>query len=262
MVYEKRIIAFIDILGFKNHIKRTINDEEYAEHLLNVMKKIVDIKSDNEQGILSQKWTGKEVSIFSDCLVISYPLDFEGGLFLILIDLIHIQVELFFADIIFRGGISLGRVYHDGNIVFGPAMVQAYHLESVVAKYPRMIIKKSTIMEGIKETLPKRHTRKQEFEYIRELLIQDNENDEIFYIDVLSQYSELDDIEIYRTMLERVKRLIIQELKNSKEKSYNQSECKNSVSVFEKYIWLKDYYNSTIKKLGITNMKIYKKDYN
>ncbi len=37
------------------------------------------------------------------------------------------------------GGVSFGPLYHDASVVFGPALVEAYHLESDCAKFPRVI---------------------------------------------------------------------------------------------------------------------------
>ena len=185
-VYSKRIVTFIDVLGFKNHIDKSIGNNNYAQHLLSVMKRIANIKDENDNGILSQKELGKEVTVFSDCIVISYPLENEGSLFFILLDIIHIQLDLYFAKIVIRGGVTIGDLYHDDNIVFGPAMVEAYRLESKVAKYPRIIIEKDVLIEGIEKTTPSRHDFEMEIEYLDKILIGDDENEKLFVLDVLT----------------------------------------------------------------------------
>lgn len=42
--------------------------------------------------------------------------------------------------VIFRGGITFGKIFHDAELLFGPAMNCAYRLESVEAKFPRIVI--------------------------------------------------------------------------------------------------------------------------
>ena len=39
-----------------------------------------------------------------------------------------------------RGGISLGPLHHEGKVVVGPALIQAYKLERDRAKYPRIVL--------------------------------------------------------------------------------------------------------------------------
>lgn len=68
--YEDRVVAFIDILGFREIINRTINNPTLTEKVQRVLVRISDVKKDNDHGTLSQKELGKEVSVFSDSIVI------------------------------------------------------------------------------------------------------------------------------------------------------------------------------------------------
>jgi hypothetical protein len=42
--------------------------------------------------------------------------------------------------ILVRGGLAKGMLHHRGNVVFGPALLDAYALESTIAKFPRILI--------------------------------------------------------------------------------------------------------------------------
>src|SRR5262249_8589289 len=49
-------------------------------------------------------------------------------------------VTLLAKGLLIRGGIAKGPLYHDDSIVFGPALIEAYQLETGVAKFPRVIL--------------------------------------------------------------------------------------------------------------------------
>lgn len=46
--FEERIAAFIDILGFKEKVKRSIEDRDCAEALHSSLKYILQLRKDNE----------------------------------------------------------------------------------------------------------------------------------------------------------------------------------------------------------------------
>lgn len=240
-VYSKRIIAFIDILGFKEHIKKTGKDKEYAKKILKVMKIIEEREKDNYEGFLSEYNIGKEVTVFSDSVVISYPLNLGGSVFYVLMDLIHLQMDLIFHGILFRGGVVVGDLYHDRNTVFGKGMIDAYQLESNCAVYPRIILTIDTVIQGIRHT-PSQNTPEMELEYILGLLRKDK--DGFYYIDYLRQYQELDEEEYYYIMLKEARKLIVAELTSQTDKG-----------ILKKYKWLREYYNLTIEHMGLNKRK-------
>lgn len=47
---------------------------------------------------------------------------------------------MIFKKLIFRGGITYGKIFHNNEFVFGPAMNEAYRLESKLAESARIII--------------------------------------------------------------------------------------------------------------------------
>jgi hypothetical protein len=46
-----------------------------------------------------------------------------------------------------RGGITIGDIVHDEEVVFGPALNRAYHLEHDIAKYPRIVVDPEVVDE-------------------------------------------------------------------------------------------------------------------
>ncbi|WP_342509764.1 hypothetical protein [Sporosarcina sp. FSL K6-2383] len=232
--YEDRVIVFIDILGFTEHIKLTKNDPAYFNKMKRVFNYLYDYQKDNLDGVLAQKEIGKEVTVFSDSIVISYPTKLEGAVFYLLMDVVHLQLDMLAEGVLFRGGFTVGELCHNDSIVFGPAMIEAYELESKVAVYPRVIVSDKVFNTAIQNGV---NPPDQELEYILNLLNQDF--DEQFYVDFLSQWQEIDDNSKYFDSLSAIKVVI--------ENAIIAYESKPNVQV--KYQWLKRYYNSTLDKI-------------
>lgn len=233
----ERIVAFVDILGFKNMVHDSLNSQESANNLHEALKRIYDLKNHNESPteVTSLREFGVEISTFSDSIVISYPIDYEGGLFFILMELIHLQLDLACYGILIRGGLSIGLLYHDGNIVYGPAMNEAYYLESKCAIYPRIIINKEDIIEGICKTRAEQNTMEQDIKYVMSCLKVDD--DERFYLDILRQHQELGDWgDEYYNWLVNIRKTIVSGL----------NQYSNSPRIYKKYNWLKKYYNDVV----------------
>jgi len=142
--YEKRIVAFADILGWAN----ATNDRSNFECLLATITSIehyarnfsADLKNTlkTTPGVAEsaiEEHSGIEFSYFSDCFAVSVPLTHAGAIFKILswaTDLLlHKQFSV-------RGGVTIGELYHKQGLIFGPAMVQAVDIEKN-AEYPRLL---------------------------------------------------------------------------------------------------------------------------
>lgn len=128
--YEDRVVAFIDILGFKNLVR-----EGRVSTILDAME-IIKRRIYEIEGVRKAQ---VDISQFSDCLILSAPNDQDG-----LPHLIHfvslIASELFLNGIWCRGGITTGQMYHKGSVAFGEALIDAYNLESQLAIYSRILI--------------------------------------------------------------------------------------------------------------------------
>lgn len=235
--FTERIVAFVDIMGFKNLVQESLNSPDTADCLHKALKRIYNLKAANDEmeNILSLREYGVEITAFSDSAVISYPIDYEGGFFMILLDVIHLQLELACYGILIRGGIAIGELYHDGHIVYGPAMNEAYRLESQEAVYPRVIVEEKTILEGIEKTFASQNGPELEAEYVRSCIRRDEDGK--YFLDMLRQPQELSDFgDEYYLWLSRVRRIII--------KGLNENACRPHV--LSKYKWLRKYFNSVV----------------
>jgi len=146
MLYEERILAFIDILGFKDAVNNTVERKngkeienryeiEKIDNLLNEELLYLNIR---EYLLGEPEIKGKETSQFSDSIVISYSN--VEDIYLILFDIYLLCVMALEKGFLYRGAIVYGKVIHTKNKLFGPAIIKAYKMEQEQAVFPRIII--------------------------------------------------------------------------------------------------------------------------
>ena len=136
--YAPAIVSFFDLLGFKNIVAEK-SARELAQ-LISVFRRTnVEVATHGKV----------EVHSFSDSIIrvrtIETIKNSDSGqrspLLSELIDIAHIQFELAcWYGIFVRGGIAFGKTFSRKDIVFGPAVVSAYILESKHAIFPRLLI--------------------------------------------------------------------------------------------------------------------------
>lgn len=153
--YTNCLVIFIDMLGTK--AKKDIDSIyfDYSVFHSTILNKDTKFITDGRAGgIVSGEKIRIHTHTFSDCAYILYKYDNETlntpedlGL---LIDnsLCHFEriiLKLLNNGIIFRGGISYGKVFYEkeNNILFGPAINEAFLLEDLHAKNPRILVSSS-----------------------------------------------------------------------------------------------------------------------
>jgi hypothetical protein len=130
-VYEDRLLAFLDILGFSNLIKGSVNQRSLARKLLDLFTSLNRLFSH----FISDDFA---ITLFSDTVCISSrnPLNvvsFCCGLSAVVTSFLGLGYPV-------RGAVSRDLLYHNGNTIFGPCLVRAYNLEHRLAFFPRIII--------------------------------------------------------------------------------------------------------------------------
>lgn len=208
----------MDILAFKELIKSTIKDDaevfdrtELIKSLFQIMISELEnegLKIELENGVFDDV---VKVTHFSDSIVLSVSLREESALFYTLNALQFFLLELLKHRIFIRGGITIGKLYHDGNTIFGPALNQAYFLETKIAKYLRVIIDMDTIDFYLKNNQI-RHNLKTEKDYLFNLLSFDTDGYgfiDYFNVDFTQFDSDCDGI----CYMKFLRALIIQNIK-------------------------------------------------
>ncbi len=238
--YETRYVAFLDLLGFKDMVDQSAKKQSILNKINKVLNYTYEVQHNNYDGFMSLVEFGKQVTTFSDSIVISYSTSTPGGGFHILMDLIYICIDLLDNGILVRGGVTVGQLIHDEQKCFGPAMNEAYTMESDEAIYPRILINKN-VLDFDLENPGLANTVEQENKYLLGLIKTVPGNKNLFILDYLKQYNELDDIYAYLDFISNTRDFIIKNL----------SKFKENERVYKKYEWLKRYYNETIQSFHI-----------
>jgi hypothetical protein len=147
--YQERVVAFIDILGFKNLVERSESEPKLLERLVEVLEEIG--KYSDLQKSFEANGQGAEyfkdmfsVSTFSDSILLSAKCD-PLGLMLITAVVASMCNRLLHQGVLTRGAISKGKMIHAGGIAIGEGLIKAYQIESSTAIYPRIIIDDSLL---------------------------------------------------------------------------------------------------------------------
>ncbi|WP_273150778.1 hypothetical protein [Methylophaga thiooxydans] len=244
MMYEKRIVAFIDILGFKALLDETVDkngkdNEKAIDSVVSAYEAIRDIWDLNKKPdyLDTKSSETKKVSIFSDCLVVSFEINQSSEVFFTLLEIKWLIMRLISRKILCRGAVSLGKFIHTDNYLFGPALVEAYTLESKAAMYPRVILDHTVIEAGANNDSLE-HSFNQQQQYVESLLEQDS--DGMFYIDYFFKaQSELNDPEYdFPEYIENLADVIRKGLMGSSHHS--------KADVRVKYSWMRERFNKMV----------------
>lgn len=141
--YENRVIAFIDILGWGKAVDDSATSPDLRRRLLNVVRFLgAQSKKDVEDD--TPDWPSFDrATQFSDSVVVSCPYSGFRDLLRLTRQITSYQHAMLLSGFPLRGGIAVGSLYHQGSLVFGPGLNEAYRLESKHAIYPRVIIANS-----------------------------------------------------------------------------------------------------------------------
>lgn len=134
VTYDDRYLAFIDVLGFSNLVSRSMTDPAVVEQLHDALSDI----SARTHAARSEDLQ-MEATSFSDTVIISTPVGDVALLHLMqVID--EFGFGLLSRNMLFRGALVQGQVLHRPNLIFGPALIDGYRLESERSFHPRIML--------------------------------------------------------------------------------------------------------------------------
>lgn len=250
--YEKRLVAFIDILGFKEIVKQSETDISKIELIYSVLDylknwevpekwdlRLVEIEEDaQKRGVENFDISDKtNITAFSDSIVVSVKVDdnINEMASTLIINLTYIGAILLEKGILFRGGLTVGNLIHKENgTVFGQGLIDSYQLESNNAKYPRIILSNKLLRE-LNYPIETKRDRYPYHQYVDRFSDGCVGFHQMIYYQVIESWTEMTEGKLIES-LEKVRKVIVAGLDATFEKP----------DVFEKYNWLKEQYNKLI----------------
>lgn len=143
--YTVSYVAFLDILGMKNLVRQ---DYGVLRDVFNVVESAKEFYSKinlpTGDTFISQSQV--KMTIMSDAIVLSIDSSVENAFSKIAglsSYLIQNLIKTPPHPIFIRGAITKGEIFQEENIVFGPALVEAYMLETEIASSMRCVISDS-----------------------------------------------------------------------------------------------------------------------
>lgn len=147
--YTSRYVAFLDILGFQNLVDESASKNS---RLFQIASTLSDVQPDRMSSHISKhidkSSTTFGYAMFSDSIVL-YDEMAPSGLWRIIGTALSIAETFEKYGVFCRGGIASGQLFTstgtDRQIVFGPAFIAAYKMESGVADVPRIVVSKQVL---------------------------------------------------------------------------------------------------------------------
>ncbi len=250
--YHERILAFVDILGFKELIRSSENDTTKLNAILNALSFLKSLE-------MPKNWTSEDLEIeecvqykgidrfklqdsircttFSDSIAVSVNVqeNVNEAVSFLIVNLALVGYVLLQEGILLRGGITIGKLLHtDDGVVMGQGLIDAYELETTHAKYPRIILSKKLlqVLEYPIVSKSQSYPYHQYFERFDDGCVGFHQMKFLQVIQSATKYKG----QSIKNSLNIIRKRIIHGL----------DENLDRPEVYAKYKWLKDAYNNLI----------------
>lgn len=234
--YENRIVLFLDILGFKSIIDKTIeHGKDRVERIEKLHETLHLVKVEVSR---INKGTSKVITQFSDSIVVSFEENDTEEITYFFGTILSLVMSLISRDIMCRGAISYGRLFHSEDFVFGPALNDAYLTESTAALYPRVILDKSVldILKGLHNARTTNLLAKMRMETKIKSILNIDTDDKLY-------------IDFFAGALVKIHDETILDYFNSLRRFITSGHNYTSPSIKVKYGWMKNKFNKFIDEL-------------
>ena len=161
-IYEERLCAFVDILGFCDLVRQSVDRSPLQGQIRQLLREVVQARPvwdrdspvdviegrltrqginnpRHEAELLVKEYAAAERGLsFSDSLILSATLN-DHAVTNLVTSLLFLTRRLAELGKYVRGAVCLGKLCHEQDLCFGPALIDAIDLEKNVACFPRII---------------------------------------------------------------------------------------------------------------------------
>ncbi|MGH9764120.1 MAG: hypothetical protein ACREAC_25070, partial [Blastocatellia bacterium] len=257
----RSIAVFLDVLGFSGRIVQAYKDNSDSTLLRDLRSALTSageafaapypsFTEDRMIGFTQIKqadfW---HIKSFTDNIVIGCPIstdnaDGEAELGGLIVSLRWYQLEMVRRGFFVRGGIAVGELYMDEDIVFGDALLEAYKIESKIARDPRIVL--SPKVEPLIERHLEFYAETAESPHIHTLL---RDSDEQLFVNYLGAALDENPEDPDFHAMEAHQESVVSMLNNHKA----------DPAIWAKYAWVANYHNFICDEQG-SQLERYKID--
>lgn len=206
---KQHYVAFLDILGFSEMVLSDVGSENQPNltRLFRCHQGAASIFKDDPNCTVTQ---------FSDSIVVAKPFD-KNGFDWFVSKVAEYQRLLLDEGLICRGGIVVNKHFSNGSFTFSAGIIDAYQIESTIARYLRVVISRDLIELIFPD----------QYEYSKFLI---KEDDGLVFVDYLGSFRERDSEKLISSVYDVINRLMISKVSSLKEKG----------------IWLSNYSDAVL----------------
>jgi hypothetical protein len=248
--YQWSLVSYFDVLGMREILKQ--DDPNDVARVLNIARLF---SAPDEE--VAELYGWKFVN-FSDLILRAVAIRTEtnamvkiGLVFHELLDLANIQVNLIAKGVLVRGALTIGPIAIKDGLVFGPALANAYTLESKTAIFPRIVVE-DLVLEAL-EVIPllRAHDFDYEINEVKTLIQQDF--DGMWFVDYLGyMFDNADDHTQHVELINSHKSTVHNQLTQAALLPAGSPERQSRVA---KALWLKEYHNRHVGQMNETVLK-------
>lgn len=261
---EIQYTAFIDILGFSNHIKTEITNDYQAEEFYDNFNEVIEYLQHEQQDELVIKNAdylndiNLRYSWISDTFVVSieYMNEIEKndeniikGMMIFRLSMIIASIHHFMASkfgLIVRGAVSSKYSCITNNFILGEGVAEASKLEKEVAIYPRVVFQQNIISDEIHEIITREHQN-------NDLNFISKDCDGYYFVNYLAMLQQIPPMigKMFRIPDNKIKENAIKQKINVIEKYQNIVADGFKIpneKVKAKYTWLNNYLGRVLLK--------------